>query len=222
MKQLIVILLIAGGCYYLYYGGFFKIPGSSDLSPKEFVGNIKSAADIMAGVSVKNLPEKAPQRDCGGTISQSNFNALKDIVFTAYDSKAAYALADLAYSGGFSEAKDIINKYLSLFTMPEEKNRILSLVTRYKDKESLDMLVNFLNNGTFNRKALLGKIADFKSPEAAAAIRAAAGSGNFAVRSEAKALIEELSDETWFNAPPKKQALPMQHTRELYEMPLAN
>jgi hypothetical protein len=222
MKQLIVILLLAGGCYYLYYSGFLKITDSTNLSPKEFIDNIKSAADITAEGLVKNLPEKDPQRNCGASISQGNINALESVVFAAYDSKAAYALSDLTYSCGLRESRNIIDKYLSLFNMPEEKGHILSLITRYKDKESLDTLVRFLNRGVFSRRILLRKIADFKSPEAAEAIRNAADDNNSTKKSEAKILIEEFKNETWFSPPPKKRTLAAQHTRDLYNIPLGN
>jgi hypothetical protein len=222
MKQLIIILLLAGGCYYLYYSGFLKISDSTNLSPKEFINNIQSAADIMAEASVKNLPEKDPQRNCGASISQSNINALESVVFAAYDSKAAYALADLTYSCGLREGRGIIDKYLSLFNTAEEKSPILSIITKYKDKESLDILVRFSNRGTFSRRILLRKIADFKSPEAAEAIRDAANDNNAALKSEAKILIEEFKNEPWFNAPPKKRTLAAQHTRDLYNIPLGN
>ena len=221
MKQLLIIMLLAGGGYYIYHNGFLKVLNDMKLSPKEFISDMKGAASSLTASPEGNLPSRAAERACQASVAKANFNALENAVFAAYNSKAAYALAEMAYSLGMEESEGLINKYLATFSRAEEKNRILALITRYKDKESLDMLNKFFIRGVFARKTLMRKIADYKTPEAAEVIQAAAESQNASMRAAAQEVYEEVNNEQWYiSGTQKKNQLAAQHTKEIYDIPL--
>jgi hypothetical protein len=226
MKQLIILILLVGGGYYLYNNGFLKVFSNAKLSPKEFLSDVKNAASnsitSAAGAS-RTLPEKAPERSLNLSINKAGLTALENAVFASYDSRAAYALAELVYGAGLSDGDRVINRYLSAFTLAEEKNRILTLLGRYRDRESFEMLLKYYNRGTFSRKTLLRKLADFKSPEAAEFLTGVLNDNNAALRAAAEAIVSEVSDEPWYeNYKTRKQPLPSGHLQELMSIPLSN
>jgi len=209
MKKLAAILLLALCGYYIYQHGLTNIlSGTEEASP----GRTKIAAG-------KPLPPRAPQRACKPNISRGNFSALESAVFAMYDPKAAFALAELAYSTGLDEAQSVINKYLEAFPDPDDKARILTLITKYQDKESLNMLGKFFTRGTFPRKTLIRKIADFQAPEASEIIYTALSSDNPAVRAEAEAMYNEVKDKSWFTAGSGKRQSAGQHAVDMMNMP---
>ncbi|MDR1123217.1 MAG: hypothetical protein LBL61_01095 [Elusimicrobiota bacterium] len=221
MKQLLIILLLAGGGYYIYHNGFLKVLSDIKLSPKEFVSDIKGAASSLTAQATDGLPARAAERTCPAPVSKENFTALESAAFTSRNSKAAYALAEMAYGLGMEESESVINKYLAAFTRASEKNRILTLITKYKDKESLDMLNKFFIRGVFARKTLMRKIADYKTPEAAEVIQAAVDSKTAALRAAALEVYEEVKNEPWYTSGiQKKSTLAAQHTNEIYNIPL--
>ncbi|MDR0735144.1 MAG: hypothetical protein LBG16_05640 [Elusimicrobiota bacterium] len=221
MKQLLIILLLAGGGYYIYHNGFLKVLSDMKLSPKEFVSDLKSSASVLTAQEQAGLPRRAPERACQASVSKANFGALESAVFASYDSKAAYALAEMTYSLGMEESEGVINKYLAAFPRASEKNRILTLITMHKDKESLDMLNKFFIKGVFARKTLIRKIADYKTPEAAEVIQAAVDNQTAALRAAAREVYEEVKDEQWYiSGSQKKNTLAAQHTKEIYNIPL--
>jgi hypothetical protein len=222
MKQLLIILLLAGGGYYVYHNGFIKVLSDMKLSPKEFVADMKDAASSLSEqTQAGKLPQRAPERACQASVSKANFGALESAVFASFDSKAAYALVEMAYSLGMEESEGIINKYLAAFPRASEKNRILTLITKYQDKDSLDMLNKFFIRGVFARKTLIRQIADYKTPEAAEVIQAAVDDKNAVLRDAAREVYEEVKNEQWYiSGTHKKIPLAAQHTKEIYNIPL--
>ena len=192
MKKLIIIALLIAGGYYLYNHNE-RILG--DIRPSE-MGSSSSAAARAGG----RLPQKTPERSCRINMPRGNFNALENAAFGTYDQRAAFALVELTYTAGMDEAAQVITRYLSVFTIPEDRWPVLTLVSKFRDRESLDMLNRFLTNGTFPRRTVLNNIAAFKNAEAAAIIRDAMGSQNAAIRSAADAVFEEVKNEPWFTA----------------------
>ena len=152
MKQLIIIILLAGGGYYLYNNGFLKIFKDMKISPKEFVADVKTAAaESVAAHNFKPMPQRAPERSSGSAISRDYFSALEKAAFASKDSQAVFSLVEIAFNAGLVQTDALISRYLITFTKAEEKNRVLDLASRYKDKDSLNMLNRFFRQGTFPR-----------------------------------------------------------------------
>jgi hypothetical protein len=220
MKQLILIIILAGGGYYFYTHGFLNVFNKLKLSPKEFVSDIKSATSIAA--AAKTLPVRAQERTCAAcSANRPSLYSLETAAFTAYDAKAVFALLELSYYSGLNDTERIMNKYLTNFSGSGDKGRVLTLMTKYQDKETLRYLVRFFNNGTFARRTLLRKIAEYKVSESAAVIKIALEDKNAGVRAEAEQLDEELKDEAWY-IDNKKLTLPLKHLEDLMNIPLAN
>ena len=220
MKQLLIVLLLAGGGYYIYLNGFFSVFKDIKLSPKDFVADVKAAAAESVAAPGSKLPRRAPERVCGAATSRSSLSALEKVAFADKNSQAAaFALTEFAYNAGVDGADALITRYLTMFTKPEDKTRILNLVSKHKDRESLDLLNKFFMGGAFPHKVVAQKIAEFRDPEAAEIIHNAIDNKDAAVREAAQAVYETVKDEAWFNTT-KKRALAAQHTKDLYNMPL--
>ena len=219
MKQLIILIILVGGGYYLYTHGFLNVFNKLKLSPKEFVSDVKSAASSAVGA--RALPDKVEERACSAGIPRSYMGSLEQAVFSAYDSRAAYALVEMSYLSGLTDTERLITRYINTFTTAEEKNRILNMVSKYQDKETFNLLNRFFQRGTFNRRNLLRKMAEYKTNDAATVIQLALEDKNAGVRAEAEALSEQYRDEPWFSEG-KKMQLSHRHLEELMDTSLVD
>lgn len=190
MKSFIVLLLIIGGGYYWYTHGLSTVLSKANLSPKEFVRDGKSAKAELP--SMAGLPEIAPERSSGLKMSAQNMNLVETTVFNTYDSNVCYAYTEMVYASGSANAPKVINKYLSTFTLPEEKNKILPLITRYKDKQSLRILEDFMKRGVFSRKMLLKKISEYHTDESTEVVKRTMENNLSPIKEEAKEIYNEL------------------------------
>ncbi|MDR1684138.1 MAG: HEAT repeat domain-containing protein [Elusimicrobiota bacterium] len=208
MKQLILILLLLGGGYYLYTNGFLNVL-------KQLTG-AQTSGEIVQGITGSQLlvpkaaplPLRMPERAGREGLILGHLNRLEESVFISYDAAACFGLAELVYAAGLDDGPRLIDRYLRVFTMPQERNLILTLLGKYKDKETLDILIKFYNRNTFARRALLRLIGDFKTAEALPVIRAALQDQNAAVRAEAQAIDLEFQKEAWYVAEPGAPAEP--------------
>lgn len=217
MKQLILVLLLLGGGYYLYNNGFLNVIKQAKIDPKSFIGEIKGAA---GAVSYKGLPEKNDSRGTGLKGADANIKLVENTIFATYDANTCYAYTEMAYMSGSNDSEKIITRYLANFTLPEEKNKILTLVTRYKDKQTLEILRQLFNRGTFSRKMLLNKIAEYRSPEVVAIIQQAKSDSNMSVSKEAEAIDARISQESWYSTGGKKMKLQGEQLANIVDAPL--
>ncbi len=201
MKQIIVLLLIIGGGYYLYTHGLADVMKKANLDPKDFVEEVKEATGgTIAGVTKTSseLPEIAPERESGLKMNAANMRLVETTVFNTYDTDVCFAYTEMIYASGSASAPKVINKYLSTFTLPEDKNKILPLVTKYKDKQSLKILEDFLKRGVFSRSMLLKKISEYRNKEALAVIKSIADNPSSPVRDEAQNIYSEMITQSWY------------------------
>lgn len=191
MKQLIVLLLIVGGAYYFYNNGLSAVMQKANLNPRDFTQEGKAAKTTAAPASA-GLPEIAPERSSGLKMNANNMSLVETTVFNTYDSAVCFAYVEMIYASGSANAPKVINKYLATFDLPEDKNKILPLVTRYKDKQSLRILEDFMNKGVFSRKMLLKKISEYNTKDSLDTIKRASESKISAIQEDAKELYNEL------------------------------
>ncbi|MGN0022737.1 MAG: hypothetical protein ACI352_01715, partial [Elusimicrobiaceae bacterium] len=175
---------------YWYTHGLAKVIARTNVSPKEFVQNGKSAKAELP--SMAGLPEIAPERSSGLKMSAQNMNLVETTVFNTYDSNVCYAYTEMIYASGSANAPKVINKYLATFTLPEEKNKILPLITKYKDKQSLRILEDFMKRGVFSRKMLLKKISEYHTDASTDVIKRTAENNLSPIKEEAKEIYNEL------------------------------
>ena len=200
MKQIIVLLLIIGGGYYLYNNGLSDVLRKANLDPKDFVEGVKEATGgTVGGISkAAELPEIAPERASGLKMNAANMRLVETTVFNTYDTDVCFAYTEMIYASGSASAPKVINKYLATFTLPEDKNKILPLVTKYKDKQSLKILEDFLKRGVFSRSMLLKKISEYRNKEALAVIKSVADTPSSPVRDEAQNIYSEMITQSWY------------------------
>lgn len=198
MKQLIVVLLILGGGFYLYNNGFLNvIKQQIGVNSDAFMGSAKSALSVFNS----GLPEKESTRAGGLKGSPDNVKLVEKTIFDTYDSDACYAYIEVAYANGVDGVEDAINKYLAAFNTPSAKAKLLNMLLKYKDRQTLYILRNFFLKGTFARKMLLHKMADFKSYEVAQIMQEAMKDPNPSVAAEAKLINDEISTQSWYQSP---------------------
>ena len=197
MKQIIVLLLVIGGGYYFYTHGLAEVLKKANLNPKDFVTEVKEATTGLA-LAYSGLPEIAPERSGGLKMNPANMRLVETTVFNTYDTDVCFAYTEMIYSSGSVSAPKVIDKYLTTFTLPEDKNKILPLVTKYKDKQTLKILEDFLKRGVFSRSMLLRKIAEYRSKEALDIIKTVADTPSSPVRDEAQNIYSEMITQSWY------------------------
>ncbi|MDR0952587.1 MAG: HEAT repeat domain-containing protein [Elusimicrobiota bacterium] len=218
MKQLIFILLLIGGVYYLYNSGFLKVIQNTQIDPKGFVSDIKDA--VGSSLSSGRLPDKDSSRGNGIKGDKAAFLKIENTVFAAKSAAAAFALVDIAYANGAADAHQLIDRYISAFNNAKDKNKIINMLGKYRDKQSFNILLKFFNDGALDRKLTIRKIASFKSPEVIKAIESAMASDNSAVRKAAQDMHKTLQKEAWYTQIERKQPLPTQVKESMMETPL--
>lgn len=168
MKQFIVLLLVIAAGYYFYTHGlqqtFKKINLEPEAIVQESVKENKNTA--VAPKQETGLPEIAPERSSGLKMDNRNMNLLETTVFNTYDAKTCFAYVEMVYASGSSAASKVINKYLATFDLAEDRNKIIPLITKYKDKQSLKILEDLKKRGYFSKKILDAKIAEYDAYEA--------------------------------------------------------
>ncbi len=197
MKQFIILLLILGGGYYFYTHGLQQTFQKINLEPKTLIKEQKKEDNNPVSASPNSqkngLPEIAPERLSGLKISSSNMNKVEEVVFNTYDADTCFAYVDMIYSSGSSASARVINKYLTTFDVPDDRNKIITLITKYKDKQSLKILEDLMKRGAFSRKMLLNKIAQYNTEESTDVIKKVAeSSNNDSLAAEAKSMLSEI------------------------------
>ncbi len=191
MKQFIVLLLICVGGYYLYTHGLSAVMQKANLNPREITQDGKIPQGPGAS-RVLGLPEIAPERSSGLKISTANLNLVETAVINTYDAAVCFAFVEMVYASGSAETPKVINKYLSIFDLPEDKNKLLPLLTKYKDRQTLKILEDLMNRGVFSRKMLLKKISEYNTQESLDSIKRASESKIAALQADAKQLYNDL------------------------------
>ncbi len=203
MKQLIFICLLIGGGYYLYNSGFVDVLKNTRLDPTGFVEDVKAATSSTVAAVVKKerfpkLPRRAESRAGGVQGARNSVKLIEDTILNTYDVNASYALVDVMYSSGAGNSKELVNKYLLNFSMPEDRDKLLELITAYKDQETLDILVEMINKGTFSRRTLFKKINAFENPAIIPILDSFLNSNNSSIQKEAKQAKNEMLSSAWY------------------------
>jgi len=195
MKQLIVVLLLLGGGYYLYTNGFLNVIKSQvGVNSEAFMGDKQKAV----APKTSGLPDIDPLRTDALKGKTEDMGRIEKVVFDAYDPDTCFSFVELAYENGADNVEILINKYINAFQTPEARGKILALLSKYKDRQTLEILKNFLLRGTFPKKVLLNKIAAFKCAEIVPVINDAMKSSDASLAAEAKKVNDEISKQPWY------------------------
>lgn len=193
MKQLLFLVILVVMGYFIFQGGLGRVLSKANISTKGLL------SDITQTVDANFIPEVASERSSFKTSDGGSFNHIKNNVFITYDPDVCYALVDLVYSSGSFEAAPLINEYLSMFSLPEDQAKILNLLNKYKDRQTLRILLNLYKKGSIERAKLLNVLSGYHTPEVAQTIHSAAESMDDMVLAQtAKKLEGTFAEEKWY------------------------
>lgn len=193
MKQILLILILAGAVYMIFWSGAIKVLSKADIKPQNLIST------IAAKVEDENfVPEVATARRSINFTNPDSYQKLKETIFLTYDPDVCFAFVDLAYSSNLSEAGSLIDSYLKMFNLPEDKSRISALLNSYKDKKTLQILLSLYNKGTLDKANLLNMMSVYHTPEVAKLINQETQNENKLISRIATQLAETFKEQDWY------------------------
>lgn len=193
MKQILLLLILAGAVYVIFWGGAVKVLSKADIKPQDLLSTIANKVE-----DTDFVPEIATPRKNFNYTDKNSFKKLKENAFLTYDPEICFSFVDLAYSSGVPEAGDLINEYLKMFSLPEDKSKILGLLNSYKDKQTLKILLNLYEQGSMDKSNLLNMLSTYHTPEVAKLIEKEISSENQLVSQIANQLYNTFKDQEWY------------------------
>ena len=193
MKQILLILILAGAVYMIFWSGAIKVLSKADIKPQNLIST------IAAKVEDENfVPEVATARRSINFTNPDSYQKLKETIFLTYDPDVCFAFVDLAYSSNLSEAGSLIDSYLKMFNLPEDKSRISALLNSYKDKKTLQILLSLYNKGSLDKANLLNMMSVYHTPEVAKLINQETQNENKLISRIATQLAETFKEQDWY------------------------
>lgn len=193
MKQILFLLIFAGICYAIFWGGAIKVLYKADIKPQDFISSIASKVE-----DVDFIPEIATERRQFHYTNKNSLSLIQDNVFLTYEPELCFALVDLTYSSNAPEAESMIRKYLEIFTLPEDKSKILSLLSVYKDKQTLSILLSLYNDSSLDKANLLNILANYHTSEVAQLLNKEIQNPNMLISQIARQFVESFKDQEWY------------------------
>lgn len=194
MKQIIVIFIVFIGVYFMYNHGFIKTIArpKANLEAVQETPKVNTETEPLVH---KQLPIIAPERNQAMRGSSDALGKVEASCFSLFDPPTSYAFVEVAYFNGAPDISRIINRYLANYNMPEDREKILNLLSSVRDKQTFDILVDFFNRSIFPKKTLLHTIADFDSSESFDFLKNVARENtNAALRKEALDIVKSVED----------------------------
>lgn len=192
MKQILFLVVLALVGYFIFWGGTTHVLYKADMNPKSLITN------IVSGVDENFIPEIDPSRTGFKYTNANSFNRVKENIFITYDPDVCFSLVDLAYSSGSKDAETLMRQYLNMFSLPEDRVRILNLLKSYKDKQTLRILLSFYKNSTISKVGVLNALAEYHVPEVAQLIKGATSSEDLVLSQTAQNLADAFADKKWY------------------------
>ncbi|MBO4706947.1 MAG: hypothetical protein J5594_00070 [Elusimicrobiaceae bacterium] len=194
MKQLLFLLVLGIVGYFVLWGGTTSVVNRADMNPKKLITNI--AASIDEDV----IPEIDSSRNKFRYTDQNSFKRIKENAFMNYDSDLCASVVDLAYSSGYKESGALIKEYFATFVSSNDINKVLRILSSYKDKQTLKLLLETYNNENITEKAsFLRALSAYHTPEVAKIIKEATLNEEDLVLAEtAKKLETEFAEKKWY------------------------
>lgn len=192
MKQVLFLIIIVVIGYFIFQGGAGRVLSKANINTKGLI------TDITQSVDENYVPDLAPERSHFKTTNSESLNLVKNTVFLTYDPETCFSLIDIVYSSGSDNALPLINEYLTMFNLTEDRAKVLNLLSQYKDKQTLKMLVSLYKNGSLGRVNLLNVMSSYHTPQVAQLIHQAVTSPNETLAQTAKKLENQFAEEKWY------------------------
>ena len=140
MKQILFLIVLVFVGYFVFWGGATHVLYKADMNPKNLLTNVVSSVDENFLVEIDSA------RNGFRYTNPNSFNLIKQNIFLTYDPDVCFALVDLVYSSGSKESESLMREYLKMFSLPEDRAKILNLLKTYKDGQTLKILLSFYKN----------------------------------------------------------------------------
>ncbi len=194
MKQILFLIVLFLVGYFVLWGGATRVLHQADINPKTIISN------LAAGVDNNFLPEIDPLRNGFRFTDGSSYNKIKQNIFMTYDPNLCSAFIDLVYSSGNNNAVPLIQEYFTMFTLPDDRNKVLKIFSSYKDKQTLGILLSLYKDENIMEKAnLLKPLSQYHNKEVAQIIKEASLSEeDLELAETAQKIIAEMTDKKWY------------------------
>lgn len=192
MKQILFLIVLVLVGYFVFWGGATHVLYKADMNPKNLLTN------VVASVDQNFLMEVDGSRNGFKYTNPNSFNLIKETVFSTYDPDVCFALVDLVYSSGSKQSEPLMREYLRMFSLPEDRTKILNLLKTYKDGQTLRILLSFYKNSVMSRVSLLNVLAEYHTPEVAQLIKEATSSEDLFLSQTAQNLADSFADARWY------------------------
>ena len=194
MKQFLFLIVLGVVVYFVLWGGTTNVLHRADINPKKLITN------IAAGIDENMIPEVDPVRTGFKFADSRSYKRIKDNVFMMYDSDLCSSFVDLVYSSGYKESEPIVKEYFSMFMVPEDIDKVLKILGRYKDKQTFNILLSAYNDENIVEKLpFLKALTAYHTPEVAKIIReATSNEEDLVLAEEAQKFESEFANEKWF------------------------
>ena len=192
MKQILFLIVLISIIYFVLWGGTTNVLHRADINPQKII------TDLASGMEENLLPEKDPSRTGFRYSNSTSYSRIKENVLMSYDANTCFALVDLVYSSGHPDSEALVYKYLEMFVMPEDIDRIVSLIISYKDRQTLRILSNLYKKYDVSKPKLLNILSEYHTPEVAKIIREATLSEDLELAQTAKELANTFGEKKWY------------------------
>ena len=192
MKQILFLLVLVLVGYFVLWSGATRVLYNAGLNPQKLV------TSVVTEIDEDFIPEIDPVRNGFKYTNANSFNKVKENVFITYDPSVCFALVDLAYSSGSAEAESLIRRYLTMFTLPEDSDKVLNLLKSYKDKQTLNILLSLYSKSKMPKAGILNVLASYHTPEVAQTIKNATSSKDYVLAQTARTLEETFKEHKWY------------------------
>lgn len=192
MKQLLFVVILVVIGYFIFQGGLGRVLSKANINTKGLI------TDITQTIDDNYIPDVAAERSNFKTSNGNSFANIKNTIFMTYDPDVCFSLVDLAYSSGSTEAGVLIDEYLAMFSLAEDKAKIINLLSQYRDRQTLRILLSLYKNGSLGKVNLLNVLSGYHTPEVAHIIHNAVSSTNDLLAQTAKKLEDSFAEEKWY------------------------
>ena len=192
MRSILFLIVAFFVGYFVLWGGTTRTLYNADINPRILFANLAS------GVDEDFVPEMDSARGGFKFTNDNSYKTIKDNIFMTYDPDVCLSLIDMVYSSGASGAEALIAEYNQMFTLPEDTDKLLNILKSYKDKQTLDILLNMYKAEAIDKAKVLEALSAYHTPEVAKAIHESTTDYNPDLVEFAKNLENSFSDKKWY------------------------
>lgn len=194
MKQFLFLVVLGVVIYLVLWGGTTNVLHQADINPKKLISN------IATGINENAVPNIDPARTGFRFADARSYNRIKENAFMTYDSDVCSSFVDLVYSSGYRESEPLVKEYFSMFMVADDLDKVLNILGRYKDKQTLNLLLAaYKDENMVEKISFLKALSVYHTPEVAKIIKEATlVEDDLLLAETAQKLEAEFANEKWY------------------------